>query len=193
MDAISQTTFSNVISRMKMFEFRLKFHWNPINNIPAFFQIMAWRHPSDKPLSEPMMVILPTHIFVTRPQWVNTTVQVADSLYTFNRHHALRFSHFPFDFRYPGTYNSGEKWGPGTQHHWTYLLVAHLPLDTMAPIFKYIFFSIETFCKISLIFVPKSPIDDNPALVQIMAWRRIGEKPLFEPMLTRLTDAWMRH
>ena len=42
----------------------------PINNIPALVQIMAWRRPGDKPLSEPMMVVLPTHICVTRPQWV---------------------------------------------------------------------------------------------------------------------------
>ena len=28
MDAISQTTFSNAFSWMKMFEYRLKFHWN---------------------------------------------------------------------------------------------------------------------------------------------------------------------
>ena len=27
-----------------------------INNIPALVQIMAWHHPGDKPLSEPMMV-----------------------------------------------------------------------------------------------------------------------------------------
>ena len=43
-----------------------------INNIPALVQIMAWRRPGDKPLSEPMMVSLPTHICVTRPQWDNT-------------------------------------------------------------------------------------------------------------------------
>ena len=43
----------------------------PINNIPALVQIMAWRRPGDKPLSEPMMASLPTHICVTRPQWVN--------------------------------------------------------------------------------------------------------------------------
>ena len=42
----------------------------PINNIPALVQIMAWRRSGDKPLSEPMMVNLPTHICVTRPQWV---------------------------------------------------------------------------------------------------------------------------
>ena len=28
------------------------------------------RRPGDKPLSEPLMIILPTHICVTRPQWV---------------------------------------------------------------------------------------------------------------------------
>ena len=43
-----------------------------INNIPALVQIMAWRRPGDKPLSRPMMVRLPTHICVTRPQWVNS-------------------------------------------------------------------------------------------------------------------------
>ena len=44
----------------------------PINNIPALVQIMAWRRPGDKPLSEPMMVSLLTYICVTRLQWVNT-------------------------------------------------------------------------------------------------------------------------
>ena len=39
----------------------------PINNIPALLQIMAWRQPGDKPLSEPMMVSLLTHICVPRP------------------------------------------------------------------------------------------------------------------------------
>ena len=43
----------------------------PINNIPSLVQIMAWRRPGDKPLSEPMMVSLTTHICVTRTQWVN--------------------------------------------------------------------------------------------------------------------------
>ena len=42
----------------------------PINNIPALIQIMVGRRPGDKPLSEPMMVKLPTHICVTRPQWI---------------------------------------------------------------------------------------------------------------------------
>ena len=48
----------------------------PINNIPALAQIMAWRCSGDKPLSEPMMVSLPTHICITRPQWVNKHFQM---------------------------------------------------------------------------------------------------------------------
>ena len=43
--------------------------------------------------------------------------------------------------------------------------------------------------QISLKIVPGSPIDNKPALVQIMAWRRTGDKPLSEPMMTQFTDA----
>ena len=43
-----------------------------INNIPALVQIIAWCRPGDKPLSEPMMISLLTHICVARPQWVHT-------------------------------------------------------------------------------------------------------------------------
>ena len=54
-----------------LIKFSLKFvPKGPINNIPALVQIMAWRRPSSKPLSEPMMVSLLTHICVTQPQWV---------------------------------------------------------------------------------------------------------------------------
>ena len=52
-------------------KFSLKFvPKGPINNIPSLVQIMVWRRPGAKPLSEPMMVSLLTHICVTRPQWV---------------------------------------------------------------------------------------------------------------------------
>ena len=47
-------------------------HKGPINNIPALVQIMSWCRPGDKPLSEAMVVRLPTHICVTRPQWVES-------------------------------------------------------------------------------------------------------------------------
>ena len=40
--------------------------------------------------------------------------------------------------------------------------------------------------KNSLKFVTKGPINNIPALVQIMAWRRPGDKPLFEAMMISL-------
>ena len=71
-------------------EFSLKFvPKRPINNIPSLVQIMAWRRPGDKPLSEPMMVSLLAHICVTRPQWAKNTIymkrkfgSVSDIIYT---------------------------------------------------------------------------------------------------------------
>ena len=47
-----------------------------INSIPALVHTMAWRRSGGKPLSEPMMVGLPTHICVTRPQWAYQVVMV---------------------------------------------------------------------------------------------------------------------
>ena len=78
-DAIVQTTFSNAFSWMKMYQFSLRISLKfvpkfQINNIPALVQIMAWRRPGDKPLSEPMIVVLLTHICVTRPQWVKLSI-----------------------------------------------------------------------------------------------------------------------
>ena len=45
----------------------------------------------------------------------------------------------------------------------------------------------------SLKFVPKGPIDNKPALIQIMAWRWIGGQTFSEPMLTKFTNAYMRY
>ena len=78
--------------------------------------------------------------------------------------------------------------------------LTHLPLDKMAAIsadgnFKCIFLNenVRISIDISLKFVPEGPINNIPALVQIMAWRRSGDKPLSESMMTRFTDAYVRH
>ena len=55
-------------------------------------------------------------------------------------------------------------------------------------IFKWIFLN-ENVCftiKISLKFVPKSPVNNIPALVQMMAWCRPGDKPLSGPVMVSL-------
>ena len=60
----------------------------PINNIPAFVQIMVCRRPGNKPLSEPMMASLLMHICITRPQWV----KIQAKFWTRKRH----FIHGPY-------------------------------------------------------------------------------------------------
>ena len=112
----------------------------PINNIPALVQIMAWRRSSDKPLSESIMISLPTHICVTRPQWVNTS-------------------------------------RPRQSDH-------HFADDS----FKCIVLNenVWILIKISLNFAPEGPMNNIPALVQIMAWHHPGDKPLSEPMMVNL-------
>ena len=47
-----------------------------LRNITALVQIMAWRRPGDKPLSEPMMVRSPTHTCVPRSPWVETQMHI---------------------------------------------------------------------------------------------------------------------
>ena len=55
-------------------------------------------------------------------------------------------------------------------------------------IFKRIFFNEDVWIsiKISLKFVPKGQINNKPALVQIMAWCRLGDKSLSEPKMVSL-------
>ena len=48
---------------------------NPFDNIPVLVQIIAWRRPGDKSLSEPMMVNILTHLLVPRPQRINQYTQ----------------------------------------------------------------------------------------------------------------------
>ena len=67
----------------------------------------------------------------------------------------------------------------------------HFPDD----IFKCIFLNENLWIsiQISLKFVPKGPINNIPALVQVMAWRQPGDKPLSDPMMIKFTDAYMHH
>ena len=62
-------------------------------------------------------------------------------------------------------------------------------------IFKYIFLNENDriLIQISLKYFTRSPIDYKAALVEVMAWRRKGAKPLPEPIMTQFTDAYIRH
>ena len=93
MDAILQTTSSSAFFFNEnvwiQIQISMKFvPKGPVNNIPALVQIMAWRRPGHKPLSEQMMIRIPSHIRVTRPQWVNnkpTLVQIMTWRHTGNK------------------------------------------------------------------------------------------------------------
>ena len=76
--------------------------------------------------------------------------------------------------------------------------ICHASFNTLRPrqngrhfvddFFKCIFLN-ENVCipiRISLKFVPKGPINNIPALVQMMAWRRPGDKPLSVAMMANL-------
>ena len=84
----------------------------PINNIWALVQIMAWRRSGDKPLSEPLMASLLSHICVTRPQWVKHIQrheengwQFVDNIFLF---HFLQGKFVSFDS------NSAAVWSGGS-------------------------------------------------------------------------------
>ena len=55
----------------------------------------------------------------------------------------------------------------------------HFPDD----ILKWIFLNENVWISTKISFVPRGPINNIPALVQMMAWRRPGDKPLSGPMM----------
>ena len=62
-------------------------------------------------------------------------------------------------------------------------------------ILKYIFLNEDVWIllKISLKYVPEVWINNIPTLVQILAWRRPGDKPLYGLVMVCLTDTYMPH
>ena len=91
----------------------------------------------------------------------------------------------------------GRNWGCYPVTLSCFSAVYTCPINTSRPrqngrhfvddIFKYIFWkqNVRISIKISLKFVPKSPIDNIPALVRIMACHRPDDEPLSEPMKVR--------
>ena len=78
--------------------------------------------------------------------------------------------------------------------------LTHLPLDKKDAIladdiFKCIFLNgnDRILNQISLNLVARIPINNKLALVQVMACRRIVDKPLHVPMMVQSTDTYMRH
>ena len=151
MDTISQTTFSSAFSWMNvLIAINISLKIVPkvsINNIRALVQIMAWRSPGDKPLSEPMMVRLPTHICVTRPQWVKCIINTL--LTSFSRcrwhfrigciacHNCICFIHIlpkyvsivPLNYASIGLDNDAEQALSRYRNRWWHGLLTHVSVS----------------------------------------------------------------
>ena len=89
--------------------------------------------------------------------------------------------------------------GLNLQIHSKYIEVINTsPLDKMATISQMTFSNSFSWMKNVIFrfefywFVPKGPIDEKSVCVHVMAWCWTGDKPFLEPMLTQLTDAYMR-
>ena len=116
----------------------------PIKNIPALVYVMPWCRPGDKPLSEPMMINLLTHICVTRPQWVNTLRQ---------RQNGCHFAGGSLRCIFLN------------ENAWILIISSKFVLNSLRPSDAYM------------------RRWTGSSLVQIMACRLFGAKPLSEPML----------
>ena len=86
---------------------------------------------------------------------------------------------------------------PKYSHTWSIMMIKkRRSITFFNDIFKFIFFNgkVRIAIKISLVHVPKGPIDNKPLLVQIMAWRdTLGNMPLSQPNMVYSTDAYMHH
>ena len=82
--------------------------------------------------------------------------------------------------------------------HFTFYLT-HKAMDKITTIVQTAFSnacsSMEIF-GFPLVFhwnIPEGPTDNKSSLVQVMLWRQTGDKPLPELMMTKSSDAYMRH
>ena len=186
MAAISQTTISIVFSWMKMLEFRLNFHWSLFLRI----QLTIFHHwfrywlgavqATSHYLSQWWLVYWSINASLGLNELTNYTLIPAGLWIIFavimimeTVVHADTTGCFTINISLVNSSPPGQNG-------------CHLADD----IFKCIFLNRNDRIQILLKFVLKSPID-KPALLQVMAWCRTGDKPLPEPMVTQFTDAYI--
>ena len=125
MAAISQTTYSNVLFLMKMYKFRLKFHWSLFQGSDEQYSGIGSDNglTGAKPLSEPIMVISLTHICVT---------YILSSLLVYgNQQCDCEYSSLNFKFPhmvYFLSYIQCIKWEPRSKYFYIKSLTHELPI-----------------------------------------------------------------
>ena len=150
----------------------------------ALVQIMAWRRPGDKPLSETMMISLLTHVCVTRPVrkrsdlFQNSTIFKCSKLHCLGKKIILNLiKAWPKCFECLVNVVGGN----------VLVKVRCRHLMNQKPAVAEIS---EWRVNLQRVVIISSPPSDaymrqwmGSALVQIMACRLFGAKPLSEPML----------
>ena len=139
---------------------------SPVSNISSLFQITACRLVGAKPLSEPMMIRLLAHICFARPQCVKSCLILCKLC----AYRGLR-------------------------------ICASHDMNTLRPRQIRCHFADDIFSnenhrilnKASLKYGSYGPTNIMPVFPQIMVCRRIGEKPLSDPMVIQFTVEYMRH
>ena len=233
MDAISQMTFSNAFSSMKMFEFRLKFHWSlfPRVQLTIFQHWFRWwlgavqatshflnqwwlvyrRIYASLGLNELIIMMWSlqnfSQILIMKIKSFENPLQISTMMLICFLHcwyfvrrilqsliHQTTL-HFPhkgpvmWSCEVSCVVNPNKHLKKQLRNQWfNTLRPRQNGLHFADDIFKYIFLNENDRIpiKMSLKFVPKGPINNILPLVQIMAWRRPGDKPLSEPMMVRL-------
>ena len=157
-----------------------------IDNDSALVPVMAWHWRGDKPWPEPMITEV---CDVIRSQWVKNKNESGDSIILSKAIMKTRISGLIL----PG--RKSQLWNIIVGQLYKFKINIYLPDYTLRPrqngrhfsddIFKCIFSNENVWIpiKISLKFVPRGLINNVPALVHIIAWRRTGDKPLSEAMM----------
>ena len=159
--------------------------------------MMAWHRLGDKPLSEPMMVSLSTHICVTLPPWVKDYYCGAIASIVLVR----KIPDYETQKHMECHSTKKNIWEvkilakvPDHQYPWCWLniphcfeLISHRNVEFIVNIIK----KLNYIIKVMPLFNSSPPRSSaayirqwmGSALVQIMAWRLFGAKPLSQPIL----------
>ena len=205
MAVILPTTFSNEFSWMKTFEISLKFHWSLFLGVQlTIFQ--WWLDCRRIYASLGPNVFTETFSNVTSLKGTFVILLNFGAVYCLGSNWQLFITGYGNDcaeqtpLMLPSRRRADDTGANDDKVHWR----MNMPLQAQwvtpgqngrhfTDISACIFMN-EKFCiliRISLKFVPKDQIDNRSALVQVMAWRRTGDKPFPELMLTQFTYAWI--
>ena len=145
----------------------------------------------------------PSWHLISQSEWI-TLVILQTATFLQNQLRQRRISNAWLEISWKCTnaiFSKRHCWRPWTEYSYNHLALPWVQsiytINTLKPrqngrhfaddVFKRIFLNENIWIQIniSLKFVSRAPINNIPTLVEIMAWRRQGDKPLSEPLMVR--------